>query len=89
MSETKQDLPEQFSDILLVLDQKKNEIRAVKGLDKKGNLETTEAKEENNQEFMRVDKHGDILSNFYDKLRSLHVLSFSKFPENKQHKSQW
>lgn len=65
MSETKQDLPEQFSDILLVLDQKKNEIRAVKGLDKKGNLETTEAKEENNQEFMRVDKHGDILSNFF------------------------
>ncbi len=64
MSETSQDLPEQFSDILLVLDQKENEIRAVKGLDKKGNLETTDPKE-NNPDFMKVDKHGDILSNFF------------------------
>ncbi len=64
MSDTTQEMPEQFSDILLVLDQKENEIRAVKGLDKKGNLETTDPKE-NNPDFMKVDKHGDILSNFF------------------------
>ncbi|MBS9767089.1 MAG: DUF3945 domain-containing protein [Flavobacteriaceae bacterium] len=64
MSDTTQGMPEQFTDILLVLDQKENEIRAVKGLDKKGNLETTDPKE-NNPDFMKVDKHGDILSNFF------------------------
>lgn len=65
MSETNQELPEQFSDILLVLDQEKKEIRAVKGLDKKGNLETTDAKQANQNEFLKVDKHGDVLSNFF------------------------
>lgn len=65
MEETKQDLPEQFSDVLLVLDQNKNEIRAVKGLNEKGNLETVEAESKNQQDFIKVDKHGDILSNFF------------------------
>ncbi|WP_299671970.1 DUF4099 domain-containing protein [uncultured Polaribacter sp.] len=64
MSETNQELPEQFSDILLTLDQKKKEIRAVKGLDKDGNLETTEAKRAHQNEFLKIDKHGDLLSNF-------------------------
>lgn len=65
MSETNQELPEQFSDILLVLDQEKKEIRAVKGLDKKGNLETADAKQANQNEFLKVDKNGDVLSNFF------------------------
>lgn len=64
MSDTNQELPEQFSDILLVLDQEKKEIRAVTGIDKNGNLETTEPKVQNQQEFLKVDKHGDMLSNF-------------------------
>ncbi|WP_062052850.1 DUF3945 domain-containing protein [Aquimarina longa] len=65
MSETHQELPEQFSDILLVLDQEKKEIRAVKGIDKNGNLETTDPKKANENEFLKVDKHGDMLSNFF------------------------
>lgn len=65
MSETHQELPEQFSDILLVLDQEKKEIRAVKGIDKNGNLETTDPKKGNENEFLKVDKHGDMLSNFF------------------------
>ncbi len=64
-SELKQETPEQFSDILLVLDQKENEIKAVKGVNKNGDLEKVEPKEGNNPEFMRVDKHGDVLSNFF------------------------
>lgn len=65
MSETNQELPEQFSDILLVLDQEKKEIRAVKGLDKNGNLETTDPKEANQNDFLKIDKHGNMLSNFF------------------------
>lgn len=64
MSETNHELPEQFSDILLVLDQEKKEIRAVKGIDKDGNLETTAPTAKNQNQFLKVDKHGDLLSNF-------------------------
>ncbi len=65
MNDVNQDLPEQFSDILLVLDQETNEIKAVKGLDKDGNLETTDPKEANQNDFLKVDKNGDMLSNFF------------------------
>ncbi len=65
MSEVNQELPEQFSDILLVLDQETKEIRAVKGLDKDGNLETTDPKKANQNDFLKVDKNGDVLSNFF------------------------
>lgn len=57
--------PDQLSDILLVLDKEKKKIQAVKGIDKNGGLETVEADKKNNSEFMRVDKHGDIFSNFF------------------------
>ena len=36
-------LPEQFSDILLVLDKDKKKIQAVKGISKDGDLETVDA----------------------------------------------
>ena len=65
MSEEHQELPEQFSDILLVLDQETKEIRAVKGLDKNGELETTDPKQANQNDFLKVDKNGDVLSNFF------------------------
>jgi len=67
MSEQKteaQQTPEQFSDILLVLDKDKKKIQAVTGIGKDGNLETTEPTKENNNKFMKVDKHGDFFSNF-------------------------
>ncbi len=65
MSDLNKELPEQFSDVLLVLDQERKEIRVVKGLDKNGKLETTDPKEVNQNDFLKVDKNGDMLSNFF------------------------
>lgn len=56
--------PEQLSDILLVLDKEKMRIQAVKSIDKDGKMETVSPTKKNQNEFMRVDKHGDFVSNF-------------------------
>lgn len=56
---------DQLSDILLVHNKEDNKIRAVKGIGKKGGLETTSPDQKNENQFMRVDKHGDVLSNFF------------------------
>ena len=58
-------LPDQLSETLLVLDKEKNRIQVVKGIDKDGNLKTVEPNEKNQNQFMRVDKHGDMFSNFF------------------------
>ena len=55
---------EQLSDILLVLDKEKMKIQAVKSIDEDGNMETIDPTKRNQSEFMRVDKHGDFVSNF-------------------------
>ena len=68
MNEQSIDAPkaeDQFSDILLVLDKKKKKIEAVKGIDKNGELKTVPANKKNESQFMRVDKHGDLFSNFF------------------------
>lgn len=64
-TENKQQTPEQLSDILLVLDKQKNKIQAVTGIDENGKLKTTDPTKENQSQFMRVDKHGDLFSNFF------------------------
>ena len=64
-TENKQVTPEQLSDILLVLDKQKNKIQAVTGIDENGNLKTSDPTKENQSQFMRVDKHGDLFSNFF------------------------
>lgn len=53
-------------DTLLVLNIYNNTIEMVKGIDKEGNLQTVppENKKENDQ-LVRVDKHGDLFSNFF------------------------
>lgn len=56
---------DQFSDILLVLDKKKKKIEAVKGMGKNGELKTVPANKKNESQFMRIDKHGDLFSNFF------------------------
>lgn len=71
---------EPLSDILLVLDKKKNRIEAVKGVDDSGNLNTTEPKKTNLLEFMRIDKVdviGNFFSNFIRRLKD--PLSFRFF----------
>ncbi|KFF00687.1 hypothetical protein IX39_08665 [Chryseobacterium formosense] len=54
------------SDTLLVLTKDTNKIEMVKGIDKEGNLQKfpPDDKKENDQ-WVRVDKHGDIFSNFF------------------------
>jgi hypothetical protein len=59
------DSPEQLSEILLVLDKEKMKIMAVKGIDQKGKLKTVEPTKKNQNQFMRVDKQGDLFSNFF------------------------
>lgn len=61
----KQEMPEQLSDILLVLDKEKMKIQAVKSIDENGKMETVDPTKKNQGEFMRVDKHGDFFSNFF------------------------
>lgn len=53
------------ADTLLIYDKEKQSIQAVKEPDKSGKLRTVEPKKENNPEFIKLDKHGDFLSNFY------------------------
>ncbi len=61
----KLELPEQLTDMLLVLDKEKMKIQAVKGMDENGKLETVAPTKKNQNQFMRVDKHGDLFSNFF------------------------
>lgn len=54
------------TDTLIVLNIHTNQVEMVKGVDKEGNLQKfpPEDKKENDQ-LIRVDKHGDIFSNFF------------------------
>jgi len=80
----KQQSPDQLSEILLVLDKDKKKIQAVKGIDENGKLETIAAHKKNQGQFMRVDKHGDFLSNFFSnflsQLKNPTNFSFFKVP---------
>lgn len=76
--------PEQLSEILLVLDKDKKKILAVKGIDEKGNLETVSPTSKNQNQFMKVDKQGDLFSNFFSnffsQLKNPTNFSFFKVP---------
>ncbi|HSD06392.1 DUF3945 domain-containing protein [Flavobacterium sp.] len=76
---------EQLSEILLVLDKKKMEIMAVKGIGENGKLETVEPIKKNQNQFVKVDKQGDIFSNFFSnffsQLKDPTSFSFFKVPE--------
>ncbi|RUT70254.1 DUF4099 domain-containing protein [Flavobacterium cupreum] len=80
----KPEMPEQLSDILLVLDKEKMKIMAVKGIDENGKLETVEPTKKNQNQFMRVDKQGDLFSNFFSnffsQLKNPTNFSFFKIP---------
>lgn len=68
MNETvtnQQESPDQLSDTLLVIDKKKNTLRAIKGIGKDGELETVEPLRKNQDQFIRVDKTGNFFSNFF------------------------
>lgn len=52
-------------DVLVVRDEKTGEISVVAGLDGKGYPKTTPPKAEHSQEFLRFDRHGDAIDNFF------------------------
>ena len=63
--ENPQQYPEQLSDVLLVMDKEKKKIQAVTGVDENGNLKTADATKKNQSQFMRVDRAGDLFTNFF------------------------
>ena len=52
-------------DVLVVRDEKTGEISVVAGLDSKGYPKTAPAKSEHSQDFLRFDRHGDMVDNFF------------------------
>lgn len=59
----------QEQESLLVLDKKDGKkVKAVSGTDEKGNLKTVPPKKQNEQDFMKIDKHGNVLENFFTNL---------------------
>lgn len=85
--DTKENTPvadEQWTDLLLVYDQEEQQIRAVKGLDKNGKLETVPPNPAHQQDFMKVDPHGNVLSNFFSnflrQVKNPSNFSFFKIP---------
>ena len=79
-------LGEQFSDVLLVSDTNKKEVRAVKGIGKDNELQSVVPDKKNDSQFMRVDRQGDLFSNFfsnfYRQLKDPTNLIFFRVPEN-------
>ncbi|OJV52479.1 MAG: hypothetical protein BGO31_07465 [Bacteroidetes bacterium 43-16] len=79
--------PEELTDILLVLDKEKKKIQAVKGVDEKGNMKTVGPYKKNMGDFMKVDGHGNFLSNFFknfiSELKNPTNFSFFKVPAPK------
>lgn len=75
---------EQLTDMLLVVDRKKNKVQAVKGVNKNGELETVAPVKKNENQFLRVDKQGNLLSNFlsnfFSQLKNPTQFSFFKTP---------
>lgn len=79
-----QETPDQLSDILLVLNKETMKLEAVKGIGKNGELETVPPDKSNQNQFMKVDKQGDIFSNFFSnfisQLKNPTKFSFFKIP---------
>jgi len=73
------------SDTLLVLNVNTNTVEMVKGVDKDGNLHKLPPEEKkDNEQLIRVDKHGDVFSNFfsnfYRQLKNPSHFNFLKCP---------
>lgn len=82
----KESLPStgQLHEILLVLDKEEKKISAVTGIDKDGQIKKVDVEKKNQGDFMRIDMHGDILtnffSNFFRQLKDPTRFSFFKVP---------
>lgn len=74
----------QSDDVLLVRSKEDQKVKAVKGIDADGNMQTVKPVNRNQNQFMRVDKHGDLFSNFFsnflNQLKDPTSFSFFKVP---------
>jgi len=79
-----QEIPDQLSDILLVLNKETMKLEAVKGIAKNGELETVPPSKEYQNQFVKVDNNGNIFSNFFknfvSQLKDPTRFSFFKVP---------
>ena len=84
---------DQMSDILLLIDNKKNVIEALSKIDKNGKAEMIPADEKNQEDFLKIDKHSSIVENFisyfWRQLKnpthfSLIRMAFSDYRENRK-----
>lgn len=70
--------------ILLVLNPKTNKIEAVKTIDEKGDLKTVPNTQKNQNQFLKIDKQGDLFSNFFsnflNQLKDPTLFNFFKSP---------
>ncbi|MGL6128871.1 DUF3945 domain-containing protein, partial [Chryseobacterium artocarpi] len=70
--------------ILLVLNPKTNKIEAVKTVDDKGDLKTVPNTKKNQNQFLKIDKQGDLFSNFFSnflsQLKDPNLFNFFKSP---------
>ncbi|MDR1339854.1 MAG: hypothetical protein LBK58_07380 [Prevotellaceae bacterium] len=53
-------------DVLLVKEKDSNELKAVSGMDGNGKLKTVNPAAENEPDFLKIDKHGNTLENFFE-----------------------
>lgn len=78
------EIPEQLSDTLLVLNKEDKIVKAVKNIDSNGDLESVKAVKRNQSQFIRVDKGGDLFTNFFTnffrQLKNPTKFSFFKVP---------
>lgn len=57
--------PDELNEMLLVLDNKQNKMRAVTQLTKNGEVEAADINHKNQPDFLRIERHGDFFSNFF------------------------
>lgn len=53
-------------EVLLVVEKDSNELKAVTGLNDNGTPKTVKPEAKNEPDFLKVDKHGDVLENFFE-----------------------
>ena len=74
-----------LSDTLLALDKKTKKVQLVNGVDANGNLVKIDSQKKNSNQFIRIDRGGDIFSNFFSnfisQLRNPTEFSFFKISE--------
>lgn len=74
-----------LSDTLLALDKKTKKVELVNGVDANGNLQKVDSQKKYSNQFIRIDRGGDIFSNFFSnfisQLRNPTEFSFFKISE--------